>query len=316
MRKLIDDPRLMIKVCDLYYIQNMTQVQIAKTLDISRPTVSRLLAAAKEQGIVEISISNLEAIEYWQLERALEKEYKLEEVIIVDSASSKEEMKQNLGEAGARYLEYTIKDGHKVGLSMGSTIHRVVSSISNPSASGVTFVPLVGGLGQVRIELHANHLAEAMARIYQGDFLSLHAPARVSNALIRDELLKEESLSSVLQIAKQVDIAVVGIGIPNERSSIKATQYFKENEIESLINREVAGEICMQFYDINGNTKPYKNDNNTIGIDIEELRKVPHSIGIVGGIEKLSAIKGALKGGYINTLIIDNESAAKLLAKE
>ena len=316
MRKIIDDPRLMIKVCELYYFENMSQMQIAKTLNLSRPSVSRLLAAAKEQGIVKIHISNLESVKYWKLERDLEKQYGLKDVIIVDPGSSEEESKEALGRAGARYLEYIIKDGHRVGISMGSTLHHVVSGITNPQASDVTFIPLVGGIGQVRMELHANTLAEALSRIYGGNFYPLHAPARVSSALIRDEMMKEKSLSSVIRLANRLDVAVVGIGYPNENSAIKATGYFKKNEIESLIKRKVAGELCMQFYDIEGNTAPFENDNTVIGIDISILRKVPISIGITGGIEKLSAVKGALNGGYINTLITDIQCASALASEK
>ena len=56
MRKVIDDPRLMVRVCDLYYNQGISQQQIAKDLNLSRPTVSRVLALAREQGIVKISM--------------------------------------------------------------------------------------------------------------------------------------------------------------------------------------------------------------------------------------------------------------------
>ena len=71
MRKVIDDPRLMVRVCDLYYNQGISQQQIAKDLNLSRPTVSRVLALAKEQGIVKISISNVNAVEHWELERRI-----------------------------------------------------------------------------------------------------------------------------------------------------------------------------------------------------------------------------------------------------
>ena len=127
MRKVIDDPRLMVRVCDLYYNQGISQQQIAKDLNLSRPTVSRVLALAREQGIVKISISNVDAVEHWELERKLEKEYGLQEVIIVGENSSEDKMKEALGEAAARYLEYTIKDGNTVGVSMGSTLYEVIS---------------------------------------------------------------------------------------------------------------------------------------------------------------------------------------------
>ena len=223
MRKVIDDPRLMVRVCDLYYNQGISQQQIAKDLNLSRPTVSRVLALAREQGIVKISISNVDAVEHWELERKLEKEYGLQEVIIVGENSSEDKMKEALGEAAARYLEYTIKDGNTVGVSMGSTLYEVISHVMHPEAKRVTFVPIVGGVGRVRMELHANSLAESLSRIYDGKFVPLHAPARVSSRNIREELLKEETLLPAIRLTQKLDIAVVGIGYPNEKSANMAT---------------------------------------------------------------------------------------------
>ena len=65
MRKVIDDPRLMVRVCDLYYILFFCFLLIAKDLNLSRPTVSRVLALAREQGIVMISFSIVDAVELW-----------------------------------------------------------------------------------------------------------------------------------------------------------------------------------------------------------------------------------------------------------
>ena len=54
----MNNKRLMIKVCELYYIQNKSQKEISAILGISRPQICRLITAAKETGIVNISISN------------------------------------------------------------------------------------------------------------------------------------------------------------------------------------------------------------------------------------------------------------------
>lgn len=316
MKKIVDDVHLMVKVCDLYYNQNINQQQIAKSLNLSRPTVSRLLASAREQGIVQINISNLDEIKYWELERKLEKKYNLKNVLIADSYSDDETLKEVLGQMASRYLEYIIKDGYTVGVTMGSTLSQVVSKLQNPSAKNVIFVPLIGGMGQLRMELHSNSLAEKLSRTYGSKFVPLHAPARVSNAMIRDELIREDSLNKALRLAERLDVAVVGIGYPHEGSSIEATGYFKENEIEFLKSRNVAGEINMQFYDINGDTAPFENDNNVIGMDIHKLKRVSHSIGVAGGIEKLAAIRGALAGQYINSLITDIQCASVLIGEE
>ncbi len=316
MRKLVDDPRLMIKVCDLYYNKEVSQQQIGKQLGLSRPTVAKLLKSAREQNMVEIKIPGLDTIVHWELEQELEQRYGLWEVLVVDSGTSEEDLEMALGNAAAGYLKYMIKDGDLVGVSMGSTLYHMVSSLVNPTIKNLTFVPLIGGMGMLRTELHANSLAEEMSRFYDGVFVPLHAPARVSSRQIRDELMREESLLSAIGLFPKLDVALVGIGYPNDNSAIKATGYFKENEIESLIARKAAGELCMQFYDENGDTLPFRTDNNVVGIDIHRLKKISRSVGIAGGLEKLPAIRGAIQGRYINTLITDVRCALALASEE
>ena len=53
---------LLVQVSELYYLQEMNQVEIAKLLGVSRPTVSRLLAEAKREGVVEIKVKNMVSI--------------------------------------------------------------------------------------------------------------------------------------------------------------------------------------------------------------------------------------------------------------
>ena len=316
MRKKVDDPRLMIKVCDLYYNQNASRQEIGQELGLSRPTIARLLDSAREQGLVRIEIPDLDTIAYWELEKKLEEKYGLRQVLVVDGSDDKDTLESALGSSAARYLQYVIKDDSIVGVSMGSTLHHMVSALQKAPAERVTYVPLVGGMGRLRMELHANSLAEKMSRLGDGTFTPLHAPARVSSTLVRDELMKEESVQDAVKLMNRIDVALVGIGYPNEHSAIKATGYYKENEIESLVSRKAAGELCMQFYDIEGYTEPYASDNAVIGMDIHRLCKVPCSVGIAGGKEKLSAIQGAINGKYINVLITDTECARALLSDE
>lgn len=313
MKKIIDDSRLMIKACDLYYNENKTQQQIADILNVSYPTVSRLISGAIQQNIVNITIKNLDTVKYWDLEQQLKKRFNLRDVMIVDSSEDSCEEKRRLGAAASKYLENIVCDGDKVGISMGSTLyHMAYSPIAKP-AQNVTFIPLVGGMGRLRTELHSNHLAETLAKKYNGSFVPLYAPARVSNKIVRKELKNEPSVLEVLTLQKDLSVAMVGIGYPNDNSSIKATGYYKDNEIQSLLERNVAGEICMQFYDISGNASLYKNDNNVIGINLNMLKKIPYSIAVAGGIDKLPSIIGAINGKYINVLITDYDCAKGLI---
>jgi DNA-binding transcriptional regulator LsrR (DeoR family) len=256
MKKVVDDIRLMIKVCDMYYNQECSQQKIATELNLSRPTVSRLLSSARDQGVVRITISDLDDIRYWELEREIERSLGLVEVLITDSSEDADETNDLIGKMAGRYIEKKIKNGNIVGVSMGRTLHQMVTHVRKPEASDVVFVPLIGGMGQLQTQLHANSIAEDLAQVYGGTFIPFHAPARVSSRKMRDELMKEESLAGAVNMMKHLDMALVGIGYPNEYSSITATGYFDEGSIEELKKRKVAGDICMQFFDENGSTSP------------------------------------------------------------
>ena len=51
-----DKQQLSIEAARLYYLSDYSQQEIAKQLDLSRPTVSRLLQYAKEKGYVQITV--------------------------------------------------------------------------------------------------------------------------------------------------------------------------------------------------------------------------------------------------------------------
>jgi deoxyribonucleoside regulator len=88
--------------------------------------------------------------------------------------------------------------------------------------------------------------------------------------------------------------------------------YFSDEELEMLSN-EAVGDICSRFFDKDGNIVSESLNERTIGIDLSELQKKEKSILVAGGINKIKAIKGALKGKYANILITDQYTARVLL---
>jgi len=64
---------LMKNIADLYYNSNLTQSEIAHRYNISRPKVSRLLADARENGIVKIFIDGRNEISRFQEEQLLKR---------------------------------------------------------------------------------------------------------------------------------------------------------------------------------------------------------------------------------------------------
>ena len=71
--------------------------------------------------------------------------------------------------------------------------------------------------------------------------------------------------------------------------------------------------MCAQFYDGEGNVLDVDVNQRVIGIGIESLRATPEVIGVADGKEKAEAILGALRGGYMNSLITAEQAAREIL---
>ena len=197
MKKVVNDLRLMIKACDMYYNENLSQQEVASALNISRPTLSRLLNGAKEEKLIKIEVTDADFVRYWELSERIKEKYHLKDVLIADSGITGEETKKNIGRIAAAYLGHLIKDQDVVGISMGSTLHQVVMEMEECRDKKITVIPLVGGVGHAHIKIHANSLAEHLAHLYNSEFHPIFAPARVYSRVTRNGLMKDMSSADV-----------------------------------------------------------------------------------------------------------------------
>ena len=120
MKKIVDDWRLIYKVCSLYYEDDMRQQEISYYLGIFRATISRMLQKEKESGIVRVEVVNPIQFTYGKLEKTLERKYGLKDVIVVENSSldTRQESLNKMYEKAALYLSQFFRDGDYIGVSM------------------------------------------------------------------------------------------------------------------------------------------------------------------------------------------------------
>ena len=316
MKKRIDDLRLITKCCFLYYENELTQGEIAETLNLSRPTVSRLLKEAKALGVVKIIINNDFYTNFNKLEQEAERRLGLREVILVEDHKDPANQKMLVAKAAASYLERVLKDGDIVGVSMGTTLAEISKFANKTRADDLTFIPMVGGVGQLGIEIHPNQLVRDMGVAFGGKFIFLHAPAILSNSDIKKALLEEDSIKHVMDMMKRISYAVVGIGIPNENSTMRETGYYDDQMLQEIVSRSAVGDICLQSYTIEGKSDAFEMNRNVLGTELKDLKKIPNVIGVACGEEKAAGIIGAIQGKFIRTLITNVSCCRKILSMQ
>jgi deoxyribonucleoside regulator len=224
---------------------------------------------------------------------------------------------RNLGGAAAKFFSRIVRDGDLVGLTWGLTLSDMGDQLPNEKKRNITIYQMIGGLGEPFSETHATDLVRRIAIATGANLRLLHAPGIVSTLETARLLRSEPYIAQALEMMNKVDIAFAGIGAPTEHSLLmREEKIIKWAEIKRLTAMGAVGEIGLQFYDIHGNLIHSELDERVIGISLQSMRQLGRVVGVAGGSEKFEAILGALRGGYINTLITDTATAQKLLKAE
>jgi DNA-binding transcriptional regulator LsrR (DeoR family) len=308
-----EERRQIVKVANLYYFEGWTQAQIAKKIGVSRPVISKLLNKAREQGIVEIYIKD-ENAHTVELEQKLERKYQLKEVIVIPTASLTNEMaKRSLGKAASSYVAKNIDSIDSLGISWGSTLSNFVQEYPFEQNRNLKIVPLVGGMGRKLVDIHSNLLAYQLAQKMNCHCSYLYAPAMVDSIELKERLIQSEDIAMVLEEGRDVQMAIVGIGTPFKDSTMVLMDYLKDNDLISLRKAGAVGDIGSRFYDALGQQIDHPLNEFVIGLELKDLKKIPEVVGVVGGSHKVDSIEAALKGGYLDVLIIDDATAYALL---
>jgi DNA-binding transcriptional regulator LsrR (DeoR family) len=307
----------MVKVARLYHEHGVRQPEIARRLHISQARVSRLLKQAELDGIVRTTVVVPEGVQT-ALEEQLEARFGLREAIVVDVLDETDAgLARDLGVATARYLEASLTGGDVVGISSwSSTLLAAVDAMRPlpPKAGAERALQLFGGVGNPGAEAHAARLTQRFADLTGARPTFLLAPGVAATVDAREVLAGDQFVREALDGLAEVTLALVGIGSLEPSSLLQSSgNIFSEQELVALGERGAVGDICLRFFAADGARVDSDVDRRVIGVTLEQLRAVDRCVGIAGGERKFEAIRGAVRGGWINVLITDHATAERLL---
>lgn len=311
---ITDNMRMTIKVCQLYYEDNLSQKEISSQLGISRPQISRLLTYAKTNNIVSIKINN-PYIDETRLEHLLTEKYHLIDALVLNTNGAGESGRlEEFGRLAADYMDAYIMDNNRVGIMSGQTISSVVWAIKHFERRGLEFVPLVGGIGSANGNFHANVIAQRFAECSGGKSYILNAPVIVQSEESRNLLMSEPEIAAVLKKGSACDVAIVGIGQIDMSSTTAQAGALSVDDIEKLKGAGAVASVCTSYIDSSGRLIDTDLIGRSIGQTLGQIKKCK-TIALAIGNSKVESIKAALSGGYIDVLMTDLETARAIIGE-
>jgi len=309
---------LKAKVCKLYYQSGISKIDIGKKLRISRFKVADLLDQALKEGIVEITI-NEPSHTFLDLESSLEEKFKIYRAAVVETSFNYEETKKNIGRAAANCLLDMAYDGDVIGVAWGTTIYEMVNFLPlSIERNNISVVQITGGLNQVSMDFNAIELTRRVAKAFGAKSYQLYAPAIVDSIDTKNVLISESNIKKAIEMFNKINIAIVGVGsvVPEPSTMLYRDGFIRKEDFDNISKCGAVGDINSYFYDKNGKKCKTPLENRTIGMNLDQLRRVRYVMAVGGGKFKTDAIYGALKGKIINIIVTDNKTAEAILKKQ
>lgn len=306
--------RLINIILTLYYLEELTQTEIAQRLGFSTAKVNRLLLQAREQGYVNITIRT-PFQQLFELEDRLKAVFGLQDAIVIPALAETSSSPLNaLGSIAGEFLLEHLRDGDVLGIGGGTAISAIVQNLVPTRPYEVEVVPLLGAVqGEITHDVNylATHMAERLgARAYQ-----LHAPAFVDTPEQCTTLRSMGPVKEILDIARRANIALVGVGTVDAEVSrfVQFTALSAEEMVNIAEHCGGVGDINAFIYNAEGQPCAHEYADRVVGLTLAELKNIRYRIGVAGTAAKALPLYGALRGGYLHALITDETAARGIL---
>ncbi len=310
--------KMLAKMAYMYYVEGRTQADIAKEFNLYRTTVSRMLTQARQEGIVQIEIKNFDST-LFELESYAKNKYGLTYLEVVPSADSDFEEEQNgdmFSVAAANVIRRVVQENQTIGVSWGATLAKAIGKLEKKQVQNVTFIPLAGGPSHINSQYHVNTLVYELSRKFQGKNVFINASVVQETAQLAEGIMLSKYFSQIRQAWDELDVAIVGIGGPLLSGASQWRDLLNTEDYAVLQENQAVGDCCCRFFDEHGHVIQSDLHRRTIAITLEQIKKVPVSLGIASGKEKAKAILALLRKKYINSLVTDQETLLQILKED
>lgn len=308
-----DKEEMLIRICRLYYEQNVSQDVIAKKFHLSRSYISKLLKEASNLGLVEIRIKDPIQGES-ELETSLRNRFGLKKAIVVPVATQQFEKKLDaIGATVGRYLFSILSDDDIIGISWGLTLAACAKRLIKKDLNNVKIIQLKGGLPHMEEIDRMNEIARLFSEAYKAETFFLPLPLIVDSVTIKNAIIQDRNIQSILKLGIDANIVLFAVGEFDVNSALVRSGYFNHDDVERLHSEGAVGDACGRLIDIKGSIIDKKYDERTIGISLNQLRNKEYSILVAAESKSVKGVYGALEAKYANVFITDEYTAKEII---
>lgn len=294
------------EAAERYYVMGWSQDEVADHLGTSRSNVSRLLDAARREGVIRFVVDH-PLRRHPSLEEAIAGRWGLAHVAVL--ATDQRNPLDLVGSLGARRLLDHVRDGVRIALGWGTSVEATVTRVVVERPRRIHVVQVGGDLA-MPTSSSGHQLVRELASRLGGEYSFLPAPVLLETPGLAKQVLADSAIREQLDLARAADLALIGIGVPGRG--------FAEKVIADAYTgrKKPAAVVCARLVDRSGREVPGPLRERVVALGLDELRAIPTVMGVAAGVEKAEAVVAALNGGLVDELVCDQALAAAALRFE
>ena len=300
-----------LTVAEMYYENGLSQAEIARSLKISRPTISRLLQFATDKGIDRIQIVN-PLVDAQVIGTQLKQKYGVDVQVVPNQDGRLASLEKRGGKYAADFLTKVVRPGDTIGLGWGKTVHSVTQQLEEQAAAGIRVVELKGSVRYSGEKTWAYESVNELAKAYHTTPEYLPLPVIFDNPETKRMVEQDRYIKHILDLGKAAEVALFTVGSVCSDALLFRLGYFNEQEKYQL-QQTAVGDIFSRFIDDQGRIVNQQINDRTIGINLGDLKAKRHAILVATGNRKAKGVHAVLTAGYANHAIIDQNLAQQLI---
>ncbi|NBJ92321.1 sugar-binding transcriptional regulator [Parablautia muri] len=308
----MDDKFLLAEIAKLYYIDQIKQKDIAKIFNITPIQVSRFLRSAIENNIIQFHITMPIEVDL-DLGKKIKDKYKLRECVVIDE--------EDEGLIGIKIAQYTSKfvysllqDGAIMGVSWGKGIYEFVKQLPFGKLPDLKIVQLSGGfVSEKNYMVTPAHIVTIACEKLGGVPIFLNAPFFSPNQDTKNNLLKDEGILKVYELASKSSVNIIGASSLKKTSTVFRVGMVSTDDIAELSYMNAIGDIAGYFIDDKGDPIKWSKSELYNGVPLDLIGSAYTTLCIAGEAGKEKVIRAGLNKKYFNTLITGKKLARGLL---
>ncbi|ATQ58457.1 sugar-binding transcriptional regulator [Paracoccus yeei] len=301
------------EVCWHYFVNEMTQAEIARHLGVTRLRVNQAIQRARSQGMVKIEIDS-PFVPRLALQDGLMQRFGLKRACVAPADPDHYDYHGPVGAALAAFMAERLRTGawHRLGVSWGMTLQSAIDRLVQESHPDLEIISMIGGTSRGE-SFNAFGIASTLAGRLGARYSLLAAPVFLAPQVDRSVFLSQDIFAEHYDKMGRLDAAIMTASDISQASYLIRTGLPAGISAQDLTRAGAVGDVVGRFLDASGQVVATRLNDSTIGIELEVLRQAPERVLAAAGPHKVAILRAVLQAGLATVLVTDDVTARLLL---